>query len=440
PATSSPSVGAPVQLKVVRVLNFQRLADQIHEAIDGLGTDEEAVYAALSALRHDKTNIDQLKQVYQQKFGVSLVADIEDDFSGGELTHALSLLEATAEASGDGAGKAKEPDYGAIADKLHAAMAGMGTDEEGVYAALAPLDGDAAKIAKVEQEYQKKYKVTLLSDVMDDFSGDELKHVLELLGQRSTGEQVDVANDEEAKKAAEIINEIYVEHGIDVNSQAGVDAIYASYDDVPKAIRDQLKTKEWKYKELVALKKALDHFSPILGSGRAGSTRSGDDQEITTVSKVDQAIDENTAAGVLDTTTLGEYFEDSTNFSMFTAGTNSTIDFSDNAKQLEGTAVHEIAHGLMEYALGDYISELEYWDSRYKASGKAGAEAPITDYGATNASEDLSEAVMYYFVDPNTLKNGQSGKSKGQIGNPCPVRFAFIEKTVKAWKKEKETE
>ncbi|HWN71230.1 MAG TPA: DUF4157 domain-containing protein [Haliangium sp.] len=434
----------PIQAKIVKVLNFHRLADQIHEAVDGLGTDEEAVYSALSALDHKKENIDELRTVYQAKFGASLEADIRDDFSGSELAHALGLLQAREEAKPAGAGAgagagAADVDYDKLAAQIRAAVDGLGTDEEAVYSALSRLDSDPAKIAKLEEAYKNKYKVTLRSDLMGDFEGDERKHVLELLGDRSNGEKVDVANDEEAKKAAEIIREIYVEYGVDVNSQAGVDAIYKDYDQVPTSVRDMLKTKEWKYKELVALKAALARFAPILGAKRKDSTRSGDAQEIITVSKVDQAIDTNEDTGVLDTTTLGEYFESSKNFSMFKAGTNSTVDFSDNAKQLEGTAIHEIAHGLMKYCLPDYVATLKYWDSEYKASGEAGAEAPITDYGSTNAGEDLSEAVMYYFVDPNTLKNGQGGKVKGEIGNPCPERFAFIEKAVKDWQKEKET-
>jgi hypothetical protein len=448
-ASTRPSTGAagavqgqnaPIQGKIVKILNFHRLADQIHGAIAGLGTDEEAVYSALSALDHKKENIDELRKVYQAKFGVSLEADIRDDFSGAELAHALSLLQAKEPAKGAGTGAgAKDVDYAKLAAQIHEAIDGLGTDEEAVYSALSQLDGDAGKIAKLEAAYKSAYKVTLQSDLMGDFEGEERKHVLELIGARSNGEKVDVANDQEAKKAAEIIQQIYVEYGVDVNSQAGVDAIYKDYDQVPASVRDMLKTKEWKYKELVALKAALAHFAPILGEKRKSSTRSGDAQEILTVSKVDQAIDANESTGVLDNETLGEYFESSSNFSMFRAGTNNTEDFSSNAKQLEGTAIHEIAHGLMKYCLADYVATLDYWDSEYKQSGKAGAEAPITDYGDTNAGEDLSEAVMYYFVEPNTLENGKSGKAKGEIGNPCPERFAFIEKAVKNWKKEKET-
>jgi len=58
---------------------------------------------------------------------------------------------------------------------------------------------------------------------------------------------------------------------------------------------------------------------------------------------------------------------------------------------------------------------------RYTKSGKVGAEAPPTDYGKTNASEDLSETAMIYVVKPDRLKSG------------APKRFAFMEKLGKSW-------
>jgi hypothetical protein len=211
------------------------------------------------------------------------------------------------------------------------------------------------------------------------------------------------------------------EYGIDVNSQKGVDAIKASYTDVPESELDKLKTKEWEYKELVALSAALAHFAPILGARRTASSRNGKNQEVDSVSKVDQAIDQDSASGTLDTSTLGEYFRGSSNFSMFSAGTDSTVDFQDNSKQLEGTAIHELAHGLMRHEVRGYAKHLAYWRDRSTASGQAGAEAPITTYGQTNASEDLSEAVMYYFVDRPIL------------ANQCPIRHAYIHKIVSSW-------
>ena len=237
------------------------------------------------------------------------------------------------------------------------------------------------------------------------------------------GEKVAVSSKAEAQHARRVLQTIREVYGIKVDSSKGVDAIKADYTRVPTAELDKLKTKEWEYKELVALERALSHFAPILGDKRKTSSRSGDDQEITSVSKVDQAIDRNSAGGTLDTTTLGEFFADSKNFSMFTAGTDSTIDFSDNNKQLEGTAIHEIAHGLMKSDLPAFVSATDYWTDQYTASGKVGAEAPPTAYGQSNAGEDLSESVMFFFVDPSTLKS------------TCPQRHAWLTTLVAGWTK-----
>lgn len=229
------------------------------------------------------------------------------------------------------------------------------------------------------------------------------------------GEKVKVGSFAEHVDAFRIVITLPLLYGVVVDSQKGVDAIKDEYTEVPKEVEDKLKTKEWEYKELAALERALKHFQHMLGIRRATSKGKKDkDQEITSVSKVDQAIDEDSPEGELDTTTLGEYFGDDQNFSMFTAGTDSEVDFADSEKQLEGTAVHEIAHGLFAEKYADYATALEYWDDEYTASGKSGAEEPITEYGKTNAHEDLCEAVMYYCVERTTLQS------------KCPKRHALI--------------
>lgn len=235
-------------------------------------------------------------------------------------------------------------------------------------------------------------------------------------------EKVNVANDAEKQQAEAIIKAIKDDYGITVSSSSGVSAVKARYTNVPAAVTGAVSEGVWELKELVALKAALAHFAPILGKLRAASTQKGTAQEITTVGKVKQSIDTNSPSGVLDTTTLGEFFGKDKNFSMFDAGTKSTVDFADTRKQLEGTAVHEIAHGLFGGEVGNYIAALDYWTDRNTKSGKPGAEAPISTYGQTNASEDLSEAVMFYFMDEIKLKT------------TCPKRHAFVKGVIAAWK------
>lgn len=240
-----------------------------------------------------------------------------------------------------------------------------------------------------------------------------------------SGESVIVESEAETTEAKQIIAGIKKDYGITVKSKSGVSAIKKSYTAATKDVKKTLSVGVWAMKELRALKSALVHFAPILGKNRKGSSRKGDKQEITSVSKVKQAIDSNSAQGVLDSTTLGEFFASSKNFSMFDAGTGSTVDFTDNLKQLEGTAVHEIAHGLMKHVEAAWLTEFSYWTDRNTKSGADDAEAPITEYGQTNLGEDMAEAVMYFFVDNATLLT------------KCPDRHAFITKETASWNKKK---
>lgn len=247
------------------------------------------------------------------------------------------------------------------------------------------------------------------------------------------GEKVNVASAEEEKEANLLINNIKNGYGIDVSSTSGVEAIKAQYDHVPEIVTKQLATKQWELKELRAVSKALAHYAPILGKNREQSSRKGEGQEVTSVSKVDQAIDSNSASGQLDTSTLGEYFRGDKNFGMFSAGTNlmggpSIGVFKDNETNLEANATHELAHGLLKYKLDDFIKDSGgYWVSLRVKSNAADAEAPITSYGQTSASEDLSETAKYYFIEPETLKT------------QCPKRYDFIKKIVESWKPKGDT-
>ena len=60
-------------------------------------------------------------------------------------------------------------------------------------------------------------------------------------------------------------------------------------------------------------------------------------------------------------------------------------------------------------------------------------EAPPTPYGNKNPDEDLAESVAMFFTSPDDLKQGRRGKKRGQVGNACRQRFAWIQKEVKSW-------
>jgi hypothetical protein len=246
-------------------------------------------------------------------------------------------------------------------------------------------------------------------------------------------ETVTVADDPQAEEVKKLIAGIKSKYGVDVDSAQGVKSTLATYKDAPQEERDKVKAKPWTVSELKALDRALGHFQRVLGSKRATSTRKDVAQEVTTVGKATFSISSNTASGKVDRT-LGQYYRSDKNFTMYGRGEVSTIDFPGNvAKQQEATATHEIAHGVMEYCLGDFMTTIGYWSARNAKTGTSGAEAPPTKYGDKNAAEDLCESVMLYFVDPDRLKTGETGKTTGTPGNPCPKRFAFLAKVIDGW-------
>jgi hypothetical protein len=73
--------------------------------------------------------------------------------------------------------------------------------------------------------------------------------------------------------------------------------------------------------------------------------------------------------------------------------------------------------------MNDYISQIGYWKGRKR---NRRGEAPITSYGKKTPGEDMSEAVMFYFINPEKLKS------------MCPMRFAFIKEMVEGWTAKKD--
>src|SRR5262245_43065565 len=169
------------ELPPLTEVDFDALADQVFNAIEGLGTDEEAVYSALQQLRRDPGAISTLIQRYAQRHkGADMIADIYDDFSGTELEYALQLL-------GLGhAGAAQEitappeatTNLERAAQLIRDAVEGPGTDEEAIYATLLPFNRATQNL---EQTYQIKFGESLRERILDEMSGSELDYALSLL-------------------------------------------------------------------------------------------------------------------------------------------------------------------------------------------------------------------------------------------------------------------
>jgi hypothetical protein len=169
--------------------DYKVLAKQLHEAMAGLGTDEEAIYVALQKLEKDAAAIAKLKKVYKDTYRKDLEAEIRSEMSEEELRLALDLIGIKAEPKkGEmvGGTPGTDDEYKAAAKKLYAAMKGAGTDEEAIFAVLIPFKRDAAKLNKLKATYQSELSGGLTGkglekDIKDEMSGDELAYALYLL-------------------------------------------------------------------------------------------------------------------------------------------------------------------------------------------------------------------------------------------------------------------
>ncbi|WP_428261454.1 eCIS core domain-containing protein [Haliangium sp.] len=168
--------GAAGSGSVQRTLHYDAIAERIHEAIDGLGTDEEAVYLALQPVRGNADAINRLKDAYETKYGETLEDAIRGDFSGTELQHCLDLLNSGAAAAPTG------DVHEAAAEQIHDAVDGAGTDEEAIFAALEPFGRNTTETTAVRDAYQSRYNEDLLVRLADELSGSELEYAMHLMG------------------------------------------------------------------------------------------------------------------------------------------------------------------------------------------------------------------------------------------------------------------
>ena len=99
-------------------LDYKLLANRVFKAMQGFGTDENAVYNALSQLNKDEEKIKAFKSTYNELYGRDVVLDINNDFSnsalfGNEYDKAINFLIADKTDASIGSKKsgiAKNPD------------------------------------------------------------------------------------------------------------------------------------------------------------------------------------------------------------------------------------------------------------------------------------------------------------------------------------------
>lgn len=168
-------------------------AMKLHEAIDGAGTDEQALRDVLGGKTPEQ--LQAISSAYRERYGVDLREDLRGDLSGDDADEILNLLNAPA---ANGAGAA-EWQINQDAIRLHAAVDGAGTDE----ATIREILGSRSKgeIDAIARTYREKYGEDLRSRLADELDGREQVELLDQLFDRGA---IDLQGDPRAAIAEQI--------------------------------------------------------------------------------------------------------------------------------------------------------------------------------------------------------------------------------------------
>ena len=178
--------GAVVQ-RVISTGQAAALAERLYDAMEGLGTDEDAVYGALSGRTPE--DLDAIREAYYFAYNHTLLEDVNDDFSGDELARVMRLLEGRPAPGATATAAERETSATArardIAQQLVDAISGAGTEEDQIFNALEGRSAD--EIAEIRRQYFALTGHSLDRDLRDDLSGDELERALALVHSTASG-------------------------------------------------------------------------------------------------------------------------------------------------------------------------------------------------------------------------------------------------------------
>ncbi|XP_034230490.1 annexin B11-like isoform X2 [Thrips palmi] len=145
--------------------HYEFMAKEIHDALAGIGTDEETVIEVVCSATNGE--IHAIKSVYQNMYGRSLEGDLKGDTSGNFKRLMVSLCMGNRSEDYNVDPAAAQADAQAL---LRAGELRAGTDESAFNAVI--CQRSYPQLQAVMQEYQRITGHSLLKAVKHEFSGD----------------------------------------------------------------------------------------------------------------------------------------------------------------------------------------------------------------------------------------------------------------------------
>lgn len=164
----------------------EAVARQLEDAMSGWGTDEEAIYGALSG--RTGPDIAAIRAAYERLFDEDLDAELRDELNESELARVTAMMPRTADESGlSEADKATEATYRArvVAAQIRDAINGLGTEEAQIYNSLTGRSPE--ELNEIQRQYLDLTGRDIILDLRGDMSGGELRKALTLFQVASAG-------------------------------------------------------------------------------------------------------------------------------------------------------------------------------------------------------------------------------------------------------------
>lgn len=181
---------------------FKQSAQELRKAMEGFGTDEEALIKVV--LAHKTTERLKIKEAYEKEYSKNLLEDLKSELSGKFEDAMIALF--------------TEPiQYDA--ECLHNAMAGAGTDEDTLIEIISSRPNWILK--KIKTKYNEIYQKNLEEDIKSDTSGDFQLLLLALL-ENERKENKDINKEECTQKAKELFDSKEAENGWDIKNNENI--------------------------------------------------------------------------------------------------------------------------------------------------------------------------------------------------------------------------
>ncbi|HJZ65011.1 MAG TPA: DUF4157 domain-containing protein [Candidatus Acidoferrum sp.] len=176
-----PAAGPPAPAPAMPLSDamLRQIAQRLRKAMEGWGTDEEAIYSSLSG--RTQAEVDEIAKVYQREYKRSLIDDLKDELSDSELKHLAIFAPNAVEKFGSTPQQQQASRAEIVARQLQKAMEGWGTDESSIFAAL--TGRSETERQDIRNAYKNLTKHDLEADLRDELSGSDLIQALALLRQ-----------------------------------------------------------------------------------------------------------------------------------------------------------------------------------------------------------------------------------------------------------------